>query len=263
MENYLFGRFITKDGLDNIKNHKYKSGGYSFLDNIMNPFWEWVVKLMPETLAPNSITLLGLVINLSMYFFMFLFDHTLTQIVPWWTYVGFGVGLFMYQTLDAIDGKQARRTGSSSPLGQLFDHGCDTLSCAMVVLALVHTLQLGIAWKSKLIIGSLFTPFYLAQMAEYKVGVVFTQIGNIGVTEGQFGQIFIMIIAGIFGGGFYDMHIADFHASFKGVIPDWIEISDVISGFLILNSIFFGLTLFTKMMSTSETLGEKIKVIWY
>jgi phosphatidylglycerophosphate synthase len=29
----------------------------------------------------------------------------------------------MYQTLDAVDGKQARRTGTSSPLGQLFDHG--------------------------------------------------------------------------------------------------------------------------------------------
>lgn len=26
---------------------------------------------------------------------------------------------------DCMDGKQARRTGSSSPLGQLFDHGCD------------------------------------------------------------------------------------------------------------------------------------------
>jgi len=25
--------------------------------------------------------------------------------------------------MDAIDGKQARRTNSSSPLGQLFDHG--------------------------------------------------------------------------------------------------------------------------------------------
>ena len=34
----------------------------------------------------------------------------------------------MYQTLDAIDGKQARRTNSSSPLGELFDHGCDSLS---------------------------------------------------------------------------------------------------------------------------------------
>uniref|UniRef100_A0A453R2M1 Uncharacterized protein n=1 Tax=Aegilops tauschii subsp. strangulata TaxID=200361 RepID=A0A453R2M1_AEGTS len=26
-------------------------------------------------------------------------------------------------TFDAVDGKQARRTSSSSPLGELFDHG--------------------------------------------------------------------------------------------------------------------------------------------
>jgi phosphatidylglycerophosphate synthase len=32
------------------------------------------------------------------------------------------------QTLDAIDGKQARRTGSSNALGELFDHGCDSMS---------------------------------------------------------------------------------------------------------------------------------------
>ena len=28
-----------------------------------------------------------------------------------------------YKTFDAVDGKQARRTNSSSPLGELFDHG--------------------------------------------------------------------------------------------------------------------------------------------
>ena len=39
-----------------------------------------------------------------------------------------GMGLFIYQTLDAIDGKQARRTGSSNALGELFDHGCDSMS---------------------------------------------------------------------------------------------------------------------------------------
>jgi phosphatidylglycerophosphate synthase len=38
------------------------------------------------------------------------------------------IGLFVYQSLDAIDGKQARRTNSSSPLGELFDHGCDAIS---------------------------------------------------------------------------------------------------------------------------------------
>lgn len=52
-----------------------------------------------------------------------------------------GVNLFIYQLLDNLDGRQvchpciilrhtlqqARRTGSSGPLGELFDHGCDSL----------------------------------------------------------------------------------------------------------------------------------------
>ena len=33
------------------------------------------------------------------------------------------IGLFAYQSLDAIDGKQARRTGMAGPLGEMFDHG--------------------------------------------------------------------------------------------------------------------------------------------
>ena len=33
--------------------------------------------------------------------------------------------MLIYQTLDNMDGKQARKTGSGSPLGLLFDHGCD------------------------------------------------------------------------------------------------------------------------------------------
>jgi len=31
----------------------------------------------------------------------------------------------MYRLLDEMDGKQARKTGNSSPLGLIFDHGCD------------------------------------------------------------------------------------------------------------------------------------------
>jgi phosphatidylglycerophosphate synthase len=50
-------------------------------------------------------------------------DLTLSQPVPQWTIFYACFCGFMYQTLDAVDGKQARRTGSSSPLGQLFDHG--------------------------------------------------------------------------------------------------------------------------------------------
>ena len=51
---------------------------------------------------------------------------------PLWAYIACACGLFIYQSLDAIDGKQARRTNSSSPLGELFDHGCDSLSTGIV-----------------------------------------------------------------------------------------------------------------------------------
>jgi ethanolaminephosphotransferase len=34
--------------------------------------------------------------------------------------------------LDAVDGKQARRTNQSSPLGQLFDHGCDAINSSLI-----------------------------------------------------------------------------------------------------------------------------------
>lgn len=49
----------------------------------------------------------------------------------------------MYQSLDAIDGKQARRTGSANPLGELFDHGCDSISTVFVALSACTAVQLG------------------------------------------------------------------------------------------------------------------------
>ncbi len=42
---------------------------------------------------------------------------------PSWVYALNGLAVLLYLHLDCLDGKQARRTGTSSPLGQLFDHG--------------------------------------------------------------------------------------------------------------------------------------------
>jgi len=62
---------------------------------------------------------------------------------PRYIYVIHAICLFLYQTLDALDGKHARRTGNSSPLGELFDHGCDAVSTTMVVLTALSVFQLG------------------------------------------------------------------------------------------------------------------------
>lgn len=48
---------------------------------------------------------------------------------PAWVFYLTSFLMFAYLILDGLDGKQARKTGSSSPLGQLFDHGCDSICC--------------------------------------------------------------------------------------------------------------------------------------
>lgn len=39
--------YITQEGLANLKKYKYVSGGRTILDNLMNPWWEFVTTCMP------------------------------------------------------------------------------------------------------------------------------------------------------------------------------------------------------------------------
>ncbi len=68
-------------------------------------------------------TTLGFVFIALSYIIMLFYDFSLIHDVPAWTYFFAAVCQFLYQTFDACDGKQARKTNSSSPLGQLVDHG--------------------------------------------------------------------------------------------------------------------------------------------
>ena len=68
-------------------------------------------------MAPNLITLLGLLLPGATTLMMIRLDTTYSQELPPWLLLLAALCLFLYQTFDAIDGKQARRTGTSSPLG--------------------------------------------------------------------------------------------------------------------------------------------------
>jgi len=68
-------------------------------------------------MAPNLITLVGLMFNVSGCLIYLWDDTTFTKKFPAWMYIYSATTAFIYQTLDAVDGKQARRTGTSSPLG--------------------------------------------------------------------------------------------------------------------------------------------------
>jgi len=73
---------------------------------------------------------------------MLCYDFTFKNTIPSWCFYYAAFCLWAYSTLDAIDGKQARRTKSSSPLGQLFDHGCDAFSVSFLVIQIGEAAQL-------------------------------------------------------------------------------------------------------------------------
>lgn len=78
-------------------------------------------------IRPNIITFAGFACLLMSVLVTYLHCPTFSETIPRWVFLFNAICLFAYQTLDNMDGKQARRTKSSSPLGELFDHGVDAL----------------------------------------------------------------------------------------------------------------------------------------
>ncbi|XP_031388740.1 choline/ethanolaminephosphotransferase 1-like [Punica granatum] len=126
--------------------HRYK---YSGVDNsllakyVFQPLWSHCVNFFPLWMPPNGITLMGFLFLISSAFLGYIYSPRLDSPPPRWVHFAHGLFLFLYQTFDAVDGKQARRTSSSSPLGELFDHGCDALACACEALAFGSTAMCG------------------------------------------------------------------------------------------------------------------------
>jgi len=67
--------------------------------------------------------MIGFAVLLANFGISIYYAPNIDAICPPWVYASFCFALFFYQIMDNIDGRQARRTGSSSPLGELVDHG--------------------------------------------------------------------------------------------------------------------------------------------
>jgi len=177
---------LTSEQCSRLASWKYHSGTGTPLDSLLNIFWEWFVALLPMWMAPNLVTFLGFLAIASTSFILLSFSGwNFTVAAPTWVYSLALAGHFIYQTMDAIDGKQARRTKSSTPLGQLFDHGCDAFTTILVGILNASCMLYG---RSFWTIGNTmlnFNVFWLAQWEEYHSGILNCNNGWIGLTEGQ------------------------------------------------------------------------------
>ena len=58
--------------------------------------------------------------------------------IPPYLSIYMAISVFLYEVLDNCDGKQARRTGNSTPLGMLIDHNVDSLVTWIIGISIVN-----------------------------------------------------------------------------------------------------------------------------
>ncbi|KAG0170666.1 hypothetical protein DFQ28_011222 [Apophysomyces sp. BC1034] len=93
---------------------------------------------------------------------------------------------------------QARRTGTSSPLGELFDHGCDALNCSFAAVLQATALGMGHSMSSIMLYSIAMLGFYLSTAEEYHTGILYLGYVN-APTEGVILSCIIFTISSIYG----------------------------------------------------------------
>ena len=205
---------LTEKDLENMKNHKYQTTGYTYIDNKMNPFWIKCASYLPYALTPNMVTVTGLLCQILSIIVISYYDLTFTYPVPSFIPIFCAIMLFLAQTLDAIDGKHARNTKRSSPLGQLMDHGCDSMDNFLYCIVIAQIYLFGDSVNTIVLQILIQLPFYTYTLEEHFTGKLRTQINNVGVTEYQFFVIGFMILAYTFGDRIIFLEIFGFRFSY-------------------------------------------------
>ncbi|KAJ8721597.1 hypothetical protein PYW07_002372 [Mythimna separata] len=201
-------RFLSEDKLKGFEKYKYNSVDTSVLSNyVMHPFWDWCVQFCPVWVAPNLLTFSGFLLTVLNFFVFSYYDYGFYAMskdnhnndhIPNWVWAASAVTLFTAYTLDGIDGKQARRTGTSGPLGELFDHGLDSYSAVLIPTYLysifgrdeVSTLRF------QFLIWNIFFNFYLTHWEKYNTGVMFLPWGY---DFTMIGSCILLLVTSVFG----------------------------------------------------------------
>eukprot|EP00602_Paraphysomonas_sp_CaronLab_P004402 CAMPEP_0185033564 /NCGR_PEP_ID=MMETSP1103-20130426/22623_1 /TAXON_ID=36769 /ORGANISM="Paraphysomonas bandaiensis, Strain Caron Lab Isolate" /LENGTH=296 /DNA_ID=CAMNT_0027569877 /DNA_START=220 /DNA_END=1110 /DNA_ORIENTATION=+ len=113
-----------------------------------------------------------------------------------------------------MDGKQARKTGSSSALGMIYDHGIDAINAGLLMLPIASALGTGETMKLFLLYGMGFFPFYMQGWEEFYREELVLPVVN-GPTEG------LLVVMGLCTTSFF--HGAEFWQDSIATSPELLQ----------------------------------------
>lgn len=135
-------------------------------------------------------------------------------------YASFGIGLFLYQTFDACDGTQARRTGQSGPLGELFDHGVDAINTTLGVIIFSGAVNLGQSWATLVTAFASLCAFYLTTWEEYHTGTLYLGLVS-GPVEGVLTLCAVYLFTAVKGGSYWQRPALEELGLRREWMPEW------------------------------------------
>lgn len=129
-------------------------------------------KYVPLWVAPNLLTFTGFLLNVANFCLISYYDFDLDATshpiddypIPRWVYLVLSINFFLAYTIDNIDGAQARRTGSASPLGEVIDHGLDVYSSNFImgyIFSLFGKVGFSVMWMH-LVTFTIYLSFYVS-----------------------------------------------------------------------------------------------------
>jgi ethanolaminephosphotransferase len=120
--------------------YSYQSVNNSLINAFYKRYWlPAAIRLVPERMPANLVSVLG---DMGAWMAFLILSGLLCGPMsiagrrsPWLFAIA-AVCLFFYHTMDSLDGMQARRIGSTGPLGEFVDHWFDSFNTFLIPLGL-------------------------------------------------------------------------------------------------------------------------------
>eukprot|EP01029_Cantina_marsupialis_P018054 TRINITY_DN4103_c0_g1_i1.p1 TRINITY_DN4103_c0_g1~~TRINITY_DN4103_c0_g1_i1.p1 ORF type:complete len:337 (+),score=65.69 TRINITY_DN4103_c0_g1_i1:118-1128(+) len=195
--------YLSPEAAKRLPTYKYHGGDRSKIYKyVLSPMAEKMVELCPTWLAPNVMTTVSFAFVWMTFILTVMYSPNFDGTMPGWVCVACGQFLFWYSIIDNADGKQARKTKSGSPLGLLFDHGCDAFGGVLTGLAISAAIKVGYGSIYAFLFWALtIIPFYIATWEHYVTGQLILPVIN-GPSEGIHGLVIVYYLLAVFGADF-------------------------------------------------------------
>jgi len=233
IQELIFSPYFSKEAANNIPNYNYQGKDYSKLVKYLQPFWNKLSTFIPHFVSPNVITIIGGLIALAGYVLTFAFGETYSPIL-----CVFACLLFVYQTMDALDGLQGKKVGMyTNATTEIFDHGVD--ACVLIMTSLACVVAIGVVGSklSAILSICMLSTFYVITWENTSTKIMIFRGGFLNPTESLVITELMFFISGLFP-SLWTTPLRDF----LSVAPGWFLLDLKLNEILVYSSIFSALS---------------------